>query len=196
MAIVELLGSEYQPEKAEDKGKKTETEKKPKAKPAQGGQARRRPQGPHGQEQGRGAATRPAPRRRAPPSRAARRRRRPRKPSRLRVRRPRRRADREVGPFHWPGWPSPASRTAATARVGPEAQAARRTPRRRGAGVERARPPASHGGGKLRAKSPAAASPRESGTSRVRVAWRRKKSAPSGASSGDAKPPSPCQGVP
>jgi len=39
MAIVELLGSEFQPEKAEDKGKKTETEGKPKssakaAKPA------------------------------------------------------------------------------------------------------------------------------------------------------------------
>jgi large subunit ribosomal protein L17 len=39
MAIVELLGSEFQPEKAEDKGKKTETETKPKstaraAKPA------------------------------------------------------------------------------------------------------------------------------------------------------------------
>jgi large subunit ribosomal protein L17 len=32
MAIVELLGSEYQPEKKEDKGKKTETEAKPKAK--------------------------------------------------------------------------------------------------------------------------------------------------------------------
>jgi len=32
MAIVELLGSEFQPEKAEDKGKKTETEGKPKAK--------------------------------------------------------------------------------------------------------------------------------------------------------------------
>jgi large subunit ribosomal protein L17 len=30
MAIVELLGSEYQPEKAEDKGKTTETESKPK----------------------------------------------------------------------------------------------------------------------------------------------------------------------
>ena len=39
MAIVELLGSEFQPEKAEEKGKKTETEGKPKssakaAKPA------------------------------------------------------------------------------------------------------------------------------------------------------------------
>ena len=31
MAIVELLGSEFQPEKAEDKGKKTETEAKPKS---------------------------------------------------------------------------------------------------------------------------------------------------------------------
>jgi len=33
MAIVELLGSEFQPEKAEDKGKKTETEGKPKSSP-------------------------------------------------------------------------------------------------------------------------------------------------------------------
>jgi large subunit ribosomal protein L17 len=32
MAIVELLGSEYQPEKKDDKGKKTESEKKPSAK--------------------------------------------------------------------------------------------------------------------------------------------------------------------
>jgi large subunit ribosomal protein L17 len=32
MAIVELLGSEYKPEKPEDKGKKAETEKKPEAK--------------------------------------------------------------------------------------------------------------------------------------------------------------------
>ena len=31
MAIVELLGSEYQPEKAVEKGKKTETESKPKS---------------------------------------------------------------------------------------------------------------------------------------------------------------------
>ena len=34
MAIVELLGSEYQPEKKEDKGKKTEAEPKPKARAA------------------------------------------------------------------------------------------------------------------------------------------------------------------
>jgi len=34
MAIVELLGSEYKPEKPEDKGKKGETEKKPEAKAA------------------------------------------------------------------------------------------------------------------------------------------------------------------
>jgi large subunit ribosomal protein L17 len=34
MAIVELLGSEYKPEKPEDKGKKAETEKKPEAKAA------------------------------------------------------------------------------------------------------------------------------------------------------------------
>ena len=33
MAIVELLGSEYKPEKKEDKAKKTEGEKKPEAKP-------------------------------------------------------------------------------------------------------------------------------------------------------------------
>ena len=33
MAIVELLGSEYKPEKKEDKAKKTEAEKKPEAKP-------------------------------------------------------------------------------------------------------------------------------------------------------------------
>lgn len=32
MAIVELLGSEYQPEKKDDKGKKTESETRPKAK--------------------------------------------------------------------------------------------------------------------------------------------------------------------
>jgi large subunit ribosomal protein L17 len=31
MAIVELLGSEFQPEKADDKGKKTETESKPRS---------------------------------------------------------------------------------------------------------------------------------------------------------------------
>ena len=34
MAIVELLGSEYKPEKKDEKGKKTETEKKPEAKAA------------------------------------------------------------------------------------------------------------------------------------------------------------------
>ena len=34
MAIVELLGSEYKPEKPEEKGKKAETEKKPEAKAA------------------------------------------------------------------------------------------------------------------------------------------------------------------
>src|SRR6266446_4885818 len=34
MAIVELLGSEYKPEKKDEKGKKTETEKKPEAKVA------------------------------------------------------------------------------------------------------------------------------------------------------------------
>src|SRR5438045_5631439 len=34
MAIVELLGSEYQPEKTDDKGKKAEGEKKAEAKPA------------------------------------------------------------------------------------------------------------------------------------------------------------------
>jgi large subunit ribosomal protein L17 len=34
MAIVELLGSEYKPEKPEEKGKKGETEKKPEAKAA------------------------------------------------------------------------------------------------------------------------------------------------------------------
>ena len=33
MAIVELLGSEYKPEKPEDKAKKTEGEKKPESKP-------------------------------------------------------------------------------------------------------------------------------------------------------------------
>jgi len=60
----------------------------------------------------------------------------------------------------------------------------------------RATPTSSHGGGKLRAKSRAAASPRESGARRVRLPWRRKKSAPSGALPGDAKPPSPCHGVP
>jgi large subunit ribosomal protein L17 len=37
MAIVELLGSEYKPEKAEDKAKKTEGEKKPAAKAATSG---------------------------------------------------------------------------------------------------------------------------------------------------------------
>jgi large subunit ribosomal protein L17 len=34
MAIVELLGSEYKPEKKDEKGKKTEAEKKPEAKAA------------------------------------------------------------------------------------------------------------------------------------------------------------------
>ena len=34
MAIVELLGSEYKPEKPEEKGKKAETEKKAESKPA------------------------------------------------------------------------------------------------------------------------------------------------------------------
>ena len=39
MAIVELLGSEYQPAKKDDKGKKTESEKKPAAKAAKAAKA-------------------------------------------------------------------------------------------------------------------------------------------------------------
>ena len=48
MAIVELLGSEYKPEKAEDKAKKTEGEKKPeaKAKPAGGAPRAKAPKAP------------------------------------------------------------------------------------------------------------------------------------------------------
>jgi large subunit ribosomal protein L17 len=41
MAIVELLGSEYQPEKKDEKGKKTETEVKPRAKSSKAAGARR-----------------------------------------------------------------------------------------------------------------------------------------------------------
>ena len=41
MAIVELLGSEYQPEKKDEKGKKTETQPKPRAKSSKTAGARR-----------------------------------------------------------------------------------------------------------------------------------------------------------
>src|ERR1043165_6150922 len=48
MAIVELIGSEYQPEKAEDKAKKTEGEKKPEAKAAKPAAKAKEPKGAEG----------------------------------------------------------------------------------------------------------------------------------------------------
>src|SRR5437899_7338190 len=52
MAIVELLGSEYQPEKKEDKGKKTETEAKPKAAKAASGRGAKAAKGEGKAEKG------------------------------------------------------------------------------------------------------------------------------------------------
>ena len=57
MAIVELLGSEYKPEKPEDKAKKAETEKKPEAKASgKTGSRTKEPKAPKAKAEGKSEA--------------------------------------------------------------------------------------------------------------------------------------------